>query len=93
MINGGGKYWPEAGSGAAKATSASAAARRTTLAFTDAFLLCDLRAARRDLSTRQPAEEIPSGAAHPIRLFASPVAHLSAAWQLRPQLDDFCASP
>ena len=72
MISGGGKYWAVAGSGAAKATSASpAAAHRTAFAFTDAFLVCDLLAARRDLSTREPAEEIPSGAApthSPIRV-------------------------
>jgi hypothetical protein len=79
MISGGGKYWAFAGSGAANATSASAAAHRTALALMGAFLVGDLLAARRDLSTREPAEEIPSGAAPTHRLIASPVAHLSAA--------------
>jgi hypothetical protein len=63
MISGGGKYWAFAGNDAAKASSASAAAHRTAFAFMGAFLVCDLLAARRDLSTREPAEEIPSGAA------------------------------
>ena len=62
MISAGGKYWAEAGSGAQTATSASAAANRTAFAFMDAFLVCDLLAARRDLPERQPAEKIPFGA-------------------------------
>jgi hypothetical protein len=67
MISGGGKYWAVAGSGAAKAANASPAANRTGLTLMGAFLVGDLLAARRDLSTREPAEEIPSEAAptHP----------------------------
>ena len=65
MISAGGKYWPEAGSGAPTATSATAAANRTALAFMDAFLVCDLPVAPRDLPTRDPSEKIPSGAAPP----------------------------
>jgi hypothetical protein len=71
MISAGGKYWPDAGSGSPTATSASAAAHRTTFAFIDAFLVCDLPVALRDLPTRELAEKIPSGAAptsSPIRV-------------------------
>jgi hypothetical protein len=49
MISGGGKYWADAGNGAAKATSSSAAANRAALALMDAFPVGDLLAARRDL--------------------------------------------
>jgi hypothetical protein len=62
MISAGGKYWAVAGTGAANATSASAAARPTAFVFMGAFLVCDLLAARRDLPERQPAERIPFGA-------------------------------
>ena len=65
MISAGGKYWPEAGSGAAIATSARPAANRTAFAFMDALLVCDLPVAPRDLPKREPAETIPSGAALP----------------------------
>ena len=37
----GGKYWPEAGNGAPKATGASPAANRTALVFMDAFLTAE----------------------------------------------------
>jgi hypothetical protein len=86
MISAGGKYWPAAGIGAAKAASASAAANRTALAVSDAFLAGDPLTAQRDLSTRQPAQEIPSGAAptnSPIRVAGSP------ACALKPRVDDF----
>jgi hypothetical protein len=63
MISGGGKYWPAAGSGAAKASRAAPAANRTALAFMEAFLAGGPLSARRDLSTRQPAQENPSRAA------------------------------
>src|ERR1700722_18431562 len=56
MIITGGKYCAEAGTGAAQAISVSAAARPTTFGFSDAFLGCNLFAARRDLQERQPAE-------------------------------------
>src|ERR1700735_792959 len=65
MISAGGKYWPEAGTGAPTATSASTVANRTAFAFMDAFLVCDLTVAPRDLPKREPAEEIPFGAAPP----------------------------
>src|ERR1700733_391712 len=71
MISGGGKYWAVAGRGAAKATNASPAANRTALTIMSAFLVGDLLAGRRGLSTRQPAEEIPPEAApthSPIRV-------------------------
>ena len=73
MISAGGKYWAVAGSGAANGDAAPAPRQHIerAFAFMDAFLVCDLLAARRDLSTREPAEEIPSGAApthSPIRV-------------------------
>ena len=79
MIRGGGKYCAAAGSGAATATSASPAANRMAFAFMDAFFVCDLLAARRGLSTRQPAEKIPSGAALANSLVRAAVAHRIAA--------------
>jgi len=89
-ISGGGKYWLAAGSGAAKATSAAPAANRTALAFMDAFLAGDPLLAQREASRRQPAQENPSGPPHPIRLFASPVAHRIARWRaLNRGPDDF----
>jgi hypothetical protein len=75
MIITGGKYCAVAGAGAAKAANVRAAARPMAFGFMDAFLVCDLLAAMRDLPERQPAERIPSRAALPTRLFASPVAH------------------
>jgi hypothetical protein len=93
MISGGGKYWAVAGSGAAKATSASAAAHRTAFAFMDAILVCDLLAAWRDLRRASPRRKSHLAPPQPIGLFASPVAHLIAAFELRSQPDDFCASP
>jgi len=54
MISGGGKYWAAAGSGAAKATSASAAAHRTALALMGAFPVGDrfARGAARPMGAR-----------------------------------------
>jgi hypothetical protein len=62
MISAGGKYWPAAGRGAAKAMSAAPAANRTAVAFIDAFLAGDPLSGQHDLSPRQPAQENPSGA-------------------------------
>ena len=90
----GGKYWRGGRKRRAKATSASPAANRTALAFMDAFLVCDLLVARRDLPAREPAGKIPSGAAlanSPIRVAAC--ASESSPCGLIPQQDDFCASP
>jgi hypothetical protein len=49
MIITGGKYWAKAGSGAAKATSATPAANRTALVLTNARLVRDVFAGPRDL--------------------------------------------
>ncbi len=92
MISGG-KYWAVAGSGAAEATNPIPAANRTALTLMGAFLVGDLLAARRDLSTREPAEAIPSEAVPthpPIRV--RPLRIRAPRCQLRPQRDEFCAS-
>ena len=84
MISGG-KYWPAAGSGAAKATTASAAAHRRAFAFIDAFLVCDLLAAARLIDARSrggnPIWSRPTQFAYsrrPLRICAAPC-------ELRPQ--------
>jgi hypothetical protein len=58
MINGG-KYCAAAGRDAAPA-SAKPAANRMALDFMDAFFVRHWLAARRGLSRREPAQEIPS---------------------------------
>jgi hypothetical protein len=90
MISGGGKYWPAAGSGAARATSAAPAANRTALAVTDAFLAGDPLWAARDLSTRQPAQENPSwNRPNEFAYSRRPLRIGSPACALKPRLDDF----
>ena len=52
-----------------------------------------LLAAWRDLRRASPRRKSHLAPPQPIGLFASPVAHLIAAFELRSQPDDFCASP